>query len=862
MRATMSARLVRKVVEQRDGIGVVRGVVAASCAISLVCLAFAAPALGMGEPSLVRNIGPGSANGEIFSLAEFEDRLYFSANDGTGITGRELWVSDGTEVGTTLFKDINLGPGSSFPIGMTDAFGELIFRADDGVQGTEPWASDGTAGGTAMVTDVNLGPDGSSPDTLTLAETRTYFRATDGTDYGLWVYEGAPGETTLVKNFGSEWPGVQGPMVTVGDTVYFGGDDGDGLKLWKSDGTADGTDPVSDDLFNDLTPLVWVGGKLYFAGATGPAGSELWVYDSVEGTTTMLKDIVPGPTWGLPLFVSAAEVGGTVLFTASPGSGTELWKTDGTPAGTVEVEDGVGMIGALTVINEVAYFAGGDGTSGVELWRSNGTAAGTRIVEDIDGGLDSSMPEQLTAIDDLLFFSGNDGVHGYEPWVSDGTKAGTKMIGDINEGDAESSSPEQFTRVGDAVFFVAESEATGRELWTLGFPMPVGDAATVLEDAAATTIDVLGNDANPGGDTLSITSVTQPANGTVVVTGGGTGLTYRPDADYCNDGDPTDDFTYTLSPGDATATVEVTVSCVDDQPTAVADTATVSEDAGPTAIRVFDNDTDLDDGPISVGSVTQPANGTVTITGGGTGLTYRPDANYCNGGPLTDGFAYSLSPGGDVATVEMTVTCVDDPPVAVDDSATVVEDAAATAIAVLANDTDVDGGAPKSVVSVTQPAHGTVTITGGGAGLTYRPDADYCNDGMPADVFTYALSPGGETATVAAKVSCVADPGTAIAGRAAKVEKGVARLRLRCRGEGRCKGRATLAVQARRGKRTVRVVLGAKRFSIAAGKSKTLRIRLNRAGRTRLAEAPSSRLRVKLRGGGVKPRAVVLKKAD
>ena len=83
----------------------------------------------------------------------------------------------------------------------------------------------------------------------------------------------------------------------------------------------------------------------------------------------------------------------------------------------------------------------------------------------------------------------------------------------------------------------------------------------------------------------------------------------------------------------------------------------------------------------------------------------------------------------------MTVTCVDDAPVAVDDTATVVEDAAATAIDVLANDTDVDGG-PDPIASVTQPANGTVVITGGGAGLTYQPDANYCNDPPGHDLDT------------------------------------------------------------------------------------------------------------------------------
>ena len=115
--------------------------------------------------------------------------------------------------------------------------------------------------------------------------------------------------------------------------------------------------------------------------------------------------------------------------------------------------------------------------------------------------------------------------------------------------------------------------------------------------------------------------------------------------------------------------------------------------------------------------MTQPANGTVVITGGGTGLTYQPNAELLQraAGHAPDTFTYTLTPGGSTATVSVTVTCVDDPPIAVDDAATVAEDAAATAIDVLANDTDADGG-PIAIASVTQPANGTVVITGGGAG--------------------------------------------------------------------------------------------------------------------------------------------------
>ena len=162
--------------------------------------------------------------------------------------------------------------------------------------------------------------------------------------------------------------------------------------------------------------------------------------------------------------------------------------------------------------------------------------------------------------------------------------------------------------------------------------------------------------------------------------------------------------------------MSVTVTCVDDPPTAVNDSATVAEDAAATAVDVLANDTDVDGGP-EVGRVGDRSRRTArsSITGGGTGLTYQPDPGYCNDPPGTtpDTFTYTLN-GGSTATVSVTVTCVDNPPTAVDDSATVAEDSGASAIDVLANDTDTDGG-PKSVASVTQPANGTVVITGGGS---------------------------------------------------------------------------------------------------------------------------------------------------
>ena len=253
-------------------------------------------------------------------------------------------------------------------------------------------------------------------------------------------------------------------------------------------------------------------------------------------------------------------------------------------------------------------------------------------------------------------------------------------------------------------------------------PVAVNDTRTVGEDAAASDVDVLANDTDVDGGSRLVSAVTQSTNGTVLITGGGTGLSYRPNAGYCNDppGTAPDVFTYTLG-GGSTATVSVTVTCGDDAPTAVDDSATVVEDSGATAVDVLLNDTDTDGGPRTIVAVTQPTNGTVVITGGGSGLTYRPNANFCGATP--DSFTYTLN-GGDSGNVSVTVTCVDDPPTAVGDSATVVEDSGASAVGVLANDTDPDGGA-RTIASASDPANGTVVVAVGGSGLTYQPDANY-----------------------------------------------------------------------------------------------------------------------------------------
>jgi len=267
-------------------------------------------------------------------------------------------------------------------------------------------------------------------------------------------------------------------------------------------------------------------------------------------------------------------------------------------------------------------------------------------------------------------------------------------------------------------------------------PTADDDSITLAEDAPATAVPVLVGDADIDGDTLTITARTDGAKGVVTITGGGTGLTYKPNKDL----NGADSFTYTISDGKggtASATVSVTITPVNDAPVAVTDSKTVAEDSDPTAINVLANDTDIEGDTLAITAKTNGTKGVVTITGGGTGLTYKPYVGFS--GP--DTFTYTISDGhggSAVGTVTITITGINDKPSAVNDgSMTVPEGAGPTALAVLANDSDPDGDTLK-ITAVTNGTLGTVAITGGGTGLTYHPAP--LKKGT--DTFTYTVSDG------------------------------------------------------------------------------------------------------------------------
>ena len=272
-------------------------------------------------------------------------------------------------------------------------------------------------------------------------------------------------------------------------------------------------------------------------------------------------------------------------------------------------------------------------------------------------------------------------------------------------------------------------------------PVAVDDVATTAEDTPV-NVDVLSNDTDADGDSLTVASVTQGINGSVSINADGT-VGYTPGPNF----NGSDSFTYELSDGALTdtAAVSITVLAVNDAPLAADDVATTPEDTAVT-VDVLSNDTDVDGDSLTVASVTQGANGSVSINVDGT-VSYAPSPDF-NG---SDSFTYELSDGAltDTAAVSITVLAVNDAPLAADDVATTAEDTPVN-VDVLSNDTDVDGDS-LTVASVTQGANGSVSINVDGT-VSYAPSLDFNG----SDSFTYELSDGALTDTAAVSITVLA----------------------------------------------------------------------------------------------------------
>jgi large repetitive protein len=319
-------------------------------------------------------------------------------------------------------------------------------------------------------------------------------------------------------------------------------------------------------------------------------------------------------------------------------------------------------------------------------------------------------------------------------------------------------------------FHVSDGELTDAETVTITVaevnivPVTVNDTYTVDEDNTliVTAAGVLSNDIDVDGNALTAALVSGPTHGTLSLNPDG-GFTYTPVANF----NGADSFTYVASDGQAdsnVATVNLTITPVNDIPVAVNDAYTTNEDTPlivAAAQGVLANDSDVEADALTAILVSQPGHGTLTLNADGS-FSYTAVLNF-NG---ADEFTYTANDGqadSNVATVSLTITPVNDTPVATNDSYFVDEDnelrlpaeAGGRKVGVLGNDTDVDGDALTAIL-VTGPSHGTLTLNSDGT-FVYAPALNFNG----ADSFTYVANDGGlnsNVATVNISVKPVDDP--------------------------------------------------------------------------------------------------------
>ena len=455
------------------------------------------------------------------SLTRFNDGVAFAATDSTG---SNVWTSDGTTAGTASIgafdptRTISSVPYSGSPYFPSNPLpatlapvrlgGRTVFVANSGSGGVL-WATDGTTAGTARIatfngTQIQGIAAATRPDGTAFAYVLSRGGANNGADAMLWTTDGTDAGTARVRTVVTPTSGPALSMESLavrGGVLYFSGDLPEqrrGLEPMKSDGTAAGTVRIKD-LSESPAPILVdsnvarftvVGDAVYFVArgaSTQQGGNELWKTDGTPEGTVLVRSFMPAPGYSGGRVRSLAGVNGRLVFRVQPvfgGSFDQIWTSDGTPAGTVMVREFSGPLAgsiydydSLAVLGGAAYFMASPLSDpiNVELWKTDGTAAGTVRVKDIYPGNMGSAPGGIKSLGGRLYFSAQDPDAGVELWTSDGTEAGTRRLTDIAPGPG-GSMPKVLGEAWGRVYFGASNSARGYELYsTDGTP-----AGTVL----------------------------------------------------------------------------------------------------------------------------------------------------------------------------------------------------------------------------------------------------------------------------------------------------------------------------------------------------------------------------------------------
>lgn len=367
---------------------------------------------GAMPPRLLRSFPSGRI--DALAVAQPGARAFFAADD--GVTGSEVWTTDGTAGGTRLAFDLAVGAAtaSSSPYRFFGGAVATYFDADDGVHGRELWVTDGSAARTRMVADVEPGVRSANPNIIGWHAGLVYFVAGPIPRAHLWVSDGTAAGTRLLLPLPGGI-GAQGRLQPLDSRRAI-------LQLlphlsvpgvWVTDGR-------TTTHLGESSPLdvVRVGQRVFFPGLVSAGQSELAVTDGTPaGTRTVINLNGSTDSRANPL----AALGEEVIFSAWHNALPGLYASDGTTSGTRLVLDLTGrdiaFHRALTVADQV--FLVGQSSSGNELWVSDGTAAGTRELTALEGRATPSLVEVEGRV-----VVGTD----RSLWRSDGTVAGTVRL--------------------------------------------------------------------------------------------------------------------------------------------------------------------------------------------------------------------------------------------------------------------------------------------------------------------------------------------------------------------------------------------------------------------------------------------------
>jgi ELWxxDGT repeat protein len=471
---------------------------------------------------MVANIGPGSANGAGGvvvgggSFPVINNVLYFGGND--GVTGDELWRTDGTAAGTYRLSDGLPGAASLTPYDFRVVGTRLYFRGDAGVPATALWTSDGTLAGTrdvgvqqfagttmgpfwvagdtvffsltdsshgrelwratasgaaSLVADLNSGPGDSEPEPIAVMnDASLLFRAytsSGGLAMRLMRVRGNGDPTKVLDSL----PGdiTRAEMAPNGVLINFYTPITGDLPLFFTDGTSAGSGFVNSELRFSIgtNETVSAGGYLYFFARMGfGAPSNIWRTDGTRASLTQFVTL-DTPVQSEQLVLSNGKFYFMNGRFTDPDHGYELWTSDGTPAGTKLFKEFVPGPGPASVdihtLGNRLLLGVFDEQSAVEPWVSDGTQANTVRLVDLTASYvtGSSEPEVLGNVGARTLFRADDGVHGYEIWATDGTGAGTRILTNQPDGAGFGSSNGRIVMNGQ-ILFAGEGPA-GTELW-------------------------------------------------------------------------------------------------------------------------------------------------------------------------------------------------------------------------------------------------------------------------------------------------------------------------------------------------------------------------------------------------------------